>query len=145
MKALVVYDSQYGNTEKLAKAMADAMTGDVVARRASEASASDLEGVDLLVVGSPTQAGRPTKPVQGFLKGVSGPIRVAAFDTRMSMKLVKIFGFAAGRIAKTLQKQGGALVAPAEAFYVTGGEGPLKDGEVERAAEWARKLRSAIG
>jgi len=145
MKALIVYDSQFGNTGKLAQEMAEAMTGEAVTSRASEARASDFEGVDLLIVGSPTQAGRPTKPMQSFLKSVSGPIKLAAFDTRMSIKFAKIFGYAADRMAKTLQKQGGTLVAPAEAFYVADREGPLKDGELERAADWARKLQTTIG
>jgi len=145
MKALIVYDSQFGNTGKLAGAMADAISGDAAARLASETSTSDLEGVDLLVVGSPTQAGRPTKAVQSFLKGVSGPTKVAVFDTRMSVKFAKIFGYAADRMAKTLQRQGSTLVAPAEAFYVLDREGPLKEGEAERAAEWARRLQSAVG
>ena len=145
MKALVVYDSQFGNTGKLANAMADAISGDATARLAGETSTSGLEGVDLLIVGSPTQAGRPTKSVQSFLKGVSGPLKVATFDTRMSVKFAKIFGYAADRMAKTLQKQGGTMVAPAEAFFVVDREGPLKEGELQRAADWARTVRKNAG
>lgn len=143
MKALIVYDSTYGNTEQIARAMGGAISGEVILRRADEASASDMEGVDLLIVGSPTQAGRPTKAIQGFLNGFSGPVSVAAFDTRMAMKWAKVFGYAAGRIAKALQGKGGTLVAPPEAFIVEGKEGPLKDGETQRAADWARTVRAS--
>jgi flavodoxin I len=65
---------------------------------------------------------------------------VAGFDTRMTSKLITLFGTAAPKIAKALEKKGGTLVGPAAGFYVTGGEGPLKDGEIERAAAWAKGL-----
>jgi len=145
MKALVVYDSAFGNTERIARAIGRGIEGDVTVRRATEVSASDMEGIDLLVVGSPTQAGRPTRPVQNLVKGVSGTVRVAAFDTRMSGKFARIFGYAADRLAKSLQRKSGTLVAPPEAFYVVDREGPLKDGEMERAVEWGRTLRSSVG
>jgi flavodoxin I len=49
-------------------------------------------------------------------------------------------GYAASTIAKALKKKGGQLAAPGEGFYVTGEQGPLKDGELERAADWAGRL-----
>jgi len=67
-------------------------------------------------------------------------IRVASFDTRLSAKWVGIFGYAAGKIAEKLKAKGGNPVMPPAAFFVTGKEGPLKDGETERAAAWARKI-----
>lgn len=71
---------------------------------------------------------------------------MAALDTRLSAEdiespalrfIVKTGGYAAKRIANRLQKSGGELVAPPEGFFVEGTEGPLKDGELERAADWA--------
>jgi flavodoxin I len=149
MKALIVYDSVYGNTEKIARAMAEAITpsGEVKVLRASEASPSELASIDLLVVGSPTHAGRPVQAVQDFLKKVPElslkGINVAAFDTRISKKIVGVFGYAAGRIADSLKKKGGSLVVPPEGFLVAGGQGPLKEGELERAAAWAKGLLEA--
>ncbi len=145
MKTLVVYDSVYGNTEKIAKAIAGAITGEVKAIRVGEEfNPSELKGIDLFIAGSPTQGGRPTKAFQAFLdeipynalKGIS----VAAFDTRLSTRLARIFGYAAGRIARALEKKGGNLVVPPEGFLVTGTEGPLAEGEVERAGAWARAI-----
>jgi flavodoxin I len=79
-----------------------------------------------------------------FLDGVPASalegINVAAFDTRMSTRWVRIFGYAAGRIAKSLQEKGGTLVGSPQAFYVRGSKGPLKEGELEHAAEWAKKI-----
>lgn len=149
MKALVVYDSVYGNTEKIARAIADAIapSGEVKVLRAGEASPSELASIDLLIVGSPTHAGRPVQAVQDFLKKVPElslkGVKVAAFDTRISKKIVGVFGYAAGRIADNLKKKGGSLVASPEGFFVTGGEGPLKGGELERAAAWAKGILGA--
>jgi len=61
-------------------------------------------------------------------------------DTRIPLKSLKIFGFAADRIAKNLKDKGANLVVPAEGFFVNGKEGPLKAGELERAAAWAKTL-----
>ena len=144
MKALIVYDSVYGNTEKIAKAIAEAITpsGEVKILRAGEANLSELASIDLLIVGSPTHGGRPTPAVQDFLNKVPKlqGINVAAFDTRIQTKLVRVFGYAAGRIANNLKKRGSILIASPEGFFVTGGRGPLKEGELERAAAWARGI-----
>jgi len=144
MKALIVYDSVYGNTEKIARAIAEAITpsNEVKVVGAGEANPSELESIDLLIVGSPTHGGRPTPAVQNLLNKVPElqGINVAAFDTRIPTKLVKVFGYAAGRIANNLKKKSGTLIASPEGFFVTGGQGPLKEGELERAAGWAKGI-----
>jgi len=144
MKALIIYDSVYGNTEKIARAIAEAITpsGEVKVLRAGEANPSELASADLLIVGSPTHAGRPTPPVQDFLNKVPKlqGSNVAAFDTRSQAKLARVFGSAAGRIARNLEKKGGNLIASPEGFFVTSTKGPLKEGELERAAAWAKGM-----
>jgi len=146
MKALIVYDSVYGNTEKIARAIAEAITpsNEVKVLRAGETNPSELTSTDLLIVGSPTHAGRPTPAIQDLLNKVPKPalqgINVAAFDTRITTKLVRVFGYAAGRIAGNLKRQGGTLIASPVGFFVTGGKGPLKEGELERAAGWAKGI-----
>jgi flavodoxin I len=146
MKALIVYDSVYGNTEKIAKAMAEAIAplGEAKVLRVGEANPSELESFDLLIMGSPTHAGRPTSAVQDFLNKVTQQslrgIKAAAFDTRVTSKFAKIFGNAAGRMGGHITKKGGVLIASPENFFVTGREGPLKEGELERAAAWAKGI-----
>jgi hypothetical protein len=54
-------------------------------------------------------------------------------------------GYAANTIANTLKKKGGILLAPPEGFLVTGEQGPLKDGELERAADWAKQIFDLLG
>ncbi len=148
MKALLVYDSVYGNTEKIAESIGGAITGDTKVFRAGEINLSELESVDLLIVGAPTQGGRPTPPVQEFMKQLTGAtvkgMNVAAFDTRISQKWVGIFGYAAGKIARNLKNKGGNLLALPEGFFVEGTQGPLKEGELERAAGWASKLVESV-
>ena len=144
MKALIVYDSAYGNTKKIAKSMGSAITGDVKVLSTGEVNPSELESIDLLIVGSPTYGGRPTPPMRDFLNKVSEPaikgINVAAFDTRFSTILVRIFGYAAGKIAGSLETKGGILTSSPEGFFVKGTKGPLKEGELERAASWAKEI-----
>ena len=142
MKALIVYDSAYGNTEKIAKAIGGAITGEVRVLRVEEANPAELESVDLLIVGSPTQGGRQTKAIQDFLGKIPANalknVSVASFDTRLKTKLVKVFGYAAGHVADGLKDRGGNLIAPTEGFFVKSTKGPLLDGELERAAGWAK-------
>jgi flavodoxin len=144
MKVLVVYDSVYGNTQKIAEAIGSAAGSAAEVVRASQVDPERLAAVDLLVVGAPTQGGRPTKPVQDLIAGlpeaaVKGK-KFASFDTRYSGRFVKVFGFAADRIAEVLSTKGGQIVSTPQAFFVSGKKGPLKEGELERAANWAKDL-----
>jgi len=156
MKAMVVYDSAYGNTERIAQAMAQALGSpeEVVLVRASQVQPEQLAGLELLIVGSPTQGFRPLPAVKAFLKripqaGLKG-VKVAGFDTRFPVSeikknrlltiLVRIFGYAAKPISDRLETAGGECVAPPEGFYVGGVQGPLLENELERAADWARQI-----
>ena len=142
MKALIVYDSAYGNTEKIAKSIGNALSGDVKVVRVNSVNLSDLESISFLIVGSPTYAGRPTPPVRNFLKKIPKSSlkdkKVAAFDTRVSAKFAKIFGYASNRISKILKAKGGIPVLSPEGFFVKGTEGPLYEGEEERATGWTK-------
>ena len=93
MNTLIVYDSQYGNTERIAQAIADTLRafGQAQAIRVDPAHPVSFQGVDLLIVGSPTQGFRPTLAMQSFLGDVSsqrlGSLAVACFDTRFRGRL----------------------------------------------------------
>ncbi len=155
MKAWVIFDSFFGNTEKVAQAIGSALGSpeDVTVFRANTQPAAFPVGLDLLVVGSPTRKFRQTDAVRNFVQNIPDRsltgIRVAAFDTRIALAdidsaigrfFVGRFGYAAKPIADGLKKKGGDLTAPPEGFLVAGTEGPLKNGELQRAAMWARQL-----
>ena len=159
MKALVVYDSVFGNTEKIAQAIAGGLGSPETLKiaQARDVTPEQLQGLSLLVVGSPTRKFRPTGATIRLLKripkdGLKG-VRVAAFDTRISRSeiekvrilafLVKLFGYAAQPIADKLETKRGQLVVAPEGFYVRGTQGPLVESELERATEWARQIMEA--
>jgi flavodoxin len=158
MKAWVVYDSVFGNTEKVAQAMGDALgaQAEVQTLRVGNAKPEHLAGLDVLIVGSPTRAFRATPAIAQWLKSLPSNslngVQVAAFDTRIAVEdtnsallkgMVKLFGYAAKPIGSRLAQKGGNLALAPEGFYVKGSEGPLRDGELERAAHWARQLLTA--
>ncbi len=154
MKALVVYDSFFGNTEKIALAIGEALgsAGEVRVAKVDQVTPDQLKGLDVLLVGSPTRAFQPSPNIKAFLKAIPGGslkgLRVAAFDTRAKVDevnsgfltfMVKLFGYAAEPMAKQLVKKGGTQAVPPAGFFVDGTEGPLKEGELERAAAWGRQ------
>ena len=154
MKVLIIYDSFFGNTEKIARAMGGSLGSEENVRvcRVAEVQPEQFTGIELLIAGSPTRGFRPTPAITDFFKSIPANglrgIKVLAFDTRIATSdinsgilrtMVNLGGYAAKRIAGELKKKGGDLILPPEGFYVTGQEGPLKDGELERAAEWAMK------
>lgn len=156
MKAMVVYDSAFGNTEKVAQAIGQALgpSEDVQTVRVKNVKPERLAGLTLLIVGSPTQKFSPLGTITKFVKGIPNNglegVKVAAFDTRVTASeiekvrilafFVRIFGYAAKPIADRLVKKGGELAVPPEGFYVGGTEGPLLEGELERAADWAKQI-----
>jgi flavodoxin len=149
MKVLVIYHSEFGNTEKLARAIAHELEGAGWARvvAVEDFQMPDLTEVDLLVAGAPTQVHGVSRPMRDFLDGLpSGALEdigAAAFDTRIpGIKLLT--GSAANGIAKRLEKKGAYLVVEPESFLVSGGEGPLVGGEAERAIQWANELLEKV-
>ena len=162
MKILIVYDSAFGNTEEIAIAIGEALGLkkyiDVI--KAFEVTSEHYKRIkylNLLIVGSPTQKFSPIGGINSFIKNIPKNslkgVKVAAFDTRFTENeiekirilafFVKIFGYAAKKIADKLIKKGGMLIAPPEGFFVQDTEGPLLDGELERARRWAKQIGSA--
>lgn len=155
MKALVVFESFFGNTEKIANAVAGGLAarGEVTMRKVADLRPEELKNFDLVVVGSPTRGFQPSDGTKALLKalpaGTLQGVKVAAFDTRMDVKEVnnafltfmeKIFGYAAEPIGRALVKAGGTLIGKPQGYFVHGSEGPLWDGELERAAAWGEQL-----
>lgn len=149
MKSTVVYESRYGNTERIAQAVAERLraAGPVRLLEATDGSTLDIEDGDLLVVGRPTEGHGVSPALRSLLAqvpaGALWGVAAAAFDTRLSWPEV-LSGSAARSIAKTLEVKGARLIAPPESFMVTGaGESTLREGELERAGAWAAKIAAA--
>lgn len=145
MKALVIYDSNFGNTKKIAESIAEKLGKGVKVLHVSDFSKKELEGTELLVVGSPVNGWRPTERINNFLASFSKVqlegIKAASFDTRMKSFLS---GSASSKISSRLQKAGAEIIAEPQAFIVKGSKGPLSDGEIEKAAKWAESLKEAF-
>ena len=165
MRALVVYESMFGNTQTIAEAIADGIGRSCMVETVEVSSAPGSIGADfdLLVVGGPThqfgmsrassrsdaakKAERALVSAQGgvreWLESVrrEAPVAAAAFDTRMnSPRWLQYVGSAAGKIEKRLKRAGFDITAPAEHFHVTGMHGPLLEGEIQRARLWGQGL-----
>lgn len=154
MKTLIVYDSVFGNTMEIAKAIASgAIEKDKInIIKISDFSVERLIDIQLLIVGSPTRGFRPTKAISEFLKTLPSDkmnnIKIATFDTRIDLETIKnkFFRFlvdnkyAAKPISKALIKKGGKLISEPQGFLVSSEQGPLKKGEIERAAEWGKQI-----
>lgn len=156
MKYLVVYDSQFGNTKRIAESISRELqelgTGSAV--KVQDIQDGDLAGLSLLVVGSPTQKFSATAAIKNWLDdlpaGILNGVRAAAFDTRFTQQMideigilaffVSIFGYGSKPIAKKLARKGAEMIAIPQGFYVADTEGPLLDQELERAAKWAKQL-----
>ncbi|HPG41264.1 MAG TPA: nitric oxide synthase [bacterium] len=162
MKALIVYDTFFSNTEQIARAIGNTLSTltpqvNVQTRRVQEIVPEHLRDLDLLVVGSPTRAFKPTAPITNLLKamprqGLRG-VKAVAFDTRIPLEginsvigrfFIRRFGYAAEKIARALQKHGAELVVPAAGFAVRASEGPLQEGELQRAAHWLEVIIQKI-
>ena len=142
MKALVVYDSVYGNTKLVGEEIVANLGMSARLVKVSEVKEKDLAGLDLLVVGSPILGWRPSEKTAAFLSslkpGQLKGMKVAAFDTRIRLF---IHGDAARKIAAALQKAGGSLVGTPTGFIVEGTEGPLACDALQKAAQWVETLK----
>jgi hypothetical protein len=161
---VVVYESLWGNTAAVARAIAEGIGPEATALATDQATADVLGGADLVVAGAPllgfklptdkmrdgirTNPGRPPSPpdlshpslrmwLEGLGRGSGG---CAAFETRLRMSP----GSAVREIGELLERAGYRQVADAEKFIVKGKFGPLKDGELGRARRWGEELARAV-
>jgi flavodoxin I len=144
MRIQVIYDSKFGNTERVARTIAEAIGPDARVDVVGETGTLE-SGISMLVVGGPTQAHGTSPAMKEFLDRLPDleGMAVAAFDTRLTWPKL-LSGAASDRIAKALTERGGHLVAPPESFLVSGGEGPLVEGELDRALAWAKGLEQGL-
>jgi Flavodoxin domain len=164
VNAIVVYESLWGNTQAVARAIADGLGSEARALSTGEATGEALADVDLIVAGAPVlgfklpteqmrrgahdnPGGKPPRAadlshpsMRSWLDGLpAGQGRSAAFDTQVRGP----FGKAAPAIAEALEKAGYARLADPVGFTVAGKFGPLRKGELDRAKRWGSELAAA--
>lgn len=143
MKSIVIYDSNFGNTKKIAEVVAKELGGSIM--HVSDAENEDFKDVDLLVVGNPIHGWRPSEKTIKFLSELKtdqlSGVKATGFDTRVKLF---IHGDAVQKILAGLEKAGAKIAHPSEVFYVTGQQGPLLPGEIEKAIDWGKKIKEAI-
>ena len=164
MKAIVVYESHWGNTAAIAKAIAEGIGATTQVLSTAEAIPSALAGVGLIVAGAPllgfslptesmvgslasNQAGAPKAadishpPMRSWLANLpKGGGRVAGFETAIWWSP----GSSAKSIIKLAGQKGYAAAAKGQRFIVQGRYGPLKAGELERAKLWGAELAKSL-
>jgi flavodoxin len=156
MNAFVVFDSVYGNSEQVARAVAAGLESAFAVRlvSAERFASMDPDGIDLVVVGGPTHRHRMSRRLADVLrsmprKGLRG-INVAVFDTRYRMP-AWLSGSAAADIARRLRKLRGQFFLPPQSFFVTRDVPPkgskrrhelerMEPGELERAELWGAEI-----
>ena len=150
MNAVIVYFSKFGNTRKVAEAIGEALgpAGSARVIGSDQLTASDLAQSNLVVMGSPTHRMNLPEAVRSVFdtlpQRVLSDTWVAAFDTSYKMSWWLAYFTAARRLAKRLRKLGGTQIVPPETFHVVEKEGPLYDGELERARMWAESIMGQL-
>lgn len=170
MRTLIVYESMFGNTEHVARAVAagfESAGSETAVLDVAAAGPGVLADCDVLVVGGPThgfsmsrrstrdsavqQGAAPAHAPTGLREWLDGldesgkpHVAAAVFDTRID-KVRHLPGSAARRAAKRLRRRGLVMLDHPTSFYVTDLKGPLADGETERAHAWGRRLAEMAG
>jgi hypothetical protein len=163
MKAVVVYESHWGNTAAVARAIASGLGPETPVLATDEATGSVLADADLIVAGAPVIAFRlatdsmrdqiaedakaPSRPdlahpsMRDWLDHLpAGKAHAAAFETRLHWSP----GGVTGAIERGLQTAGYRRISKGRRFFVTGSYGPMRDGELEAARAWGYELAQAV-
>ena len=147
MKGIVVYDSSYGNTKKIAETIVETLKEsgfEAYAFYVKDVKKLNMKGNNFLVIGSPTRFGIMSFTVKGFLGKVKSEEWAnkpfAAFDTELPENIERKEGSAAEKIAEKLKERQMNQLLPVLKAVVSGQKGQLKEGEIERAKEYAREL-----
>ncbi len=151
MKAIVVYDSKFGNCKKVAEDVAGGLAEagvEVNLVQVKGASTGALGGYDVIAIGAPVRAGKPLKSIRKFVKNMQDVSlegkTLGFFDT---YGVAKQPGAGSGYLVLLAKEHpGGAkVVEPGLSVLVKGMKGPLEDGAMEKAREFGKKLAEEAG
>ena len=148
-RGVVIFDSKFGNTEKIAKSLAGGLMRAGV--EAASANTGDIQidsltEFDLIAIGGPTQMFTASKPMKEFLiklervQGLTGKSGFA-FDTKFGSAIA---GSAAKYIEKRMEQMGMTIVKSRQSAIVLTTEGPLKEGEMEAFEKIGYEIGNSI-
>jgi len=148
MKALVIYGTRYGNTQRVAEAIGEGLKPAffVEVLPIDGVSPAQVTAADLLVIGGPTEAHGMTQSLKSFVEGMSFALDgkpVAAFDTRIGIARI-LSGSAATGIEAHLRRAGAKVISEEGSFIVKGKQPELEAGELDRAHAWGEDLAARI-
>ena len=151
MKGIVVFDTSYGNTKTIAETISETLKGsgiEVDAFYVKDVKKVSAKDYNFLVLGSPTKFGTMSFTVKGFLGKVKSKEWMnkpfAAFDTENPENIERKEGSAAEKIAGRLRDKQMNQMLPVLKAVVLGWKGPLQEGEIERAKEYAGRLAAEL-
>ena len=156
MNSIIVYDTSYGNTKKLAETIAETLKEsgmEVTLFKVNEVKKLSAKDYNLLVLGSPTKFGTMTFAMKWFLGKVKSEEWTnkpfAAFDTENpenieQSQLQNKEWSAAEKIAEKLKEKKMNQLAPVLKALVLGQKGPLVEGEINRARDYASELANKL-
>jgi len=147
MKGIVIFDTSHGNTRTIAETISETLKEsgiEVDTFYVKDVKKLSTKDYDFLVLGSPTKFGTMSVTVKGFLGKVKSKEWMnkpfVAFDTENPENIERKEGSAAEKIAEKLREKQMNQLLPVLKSVVLGWKGPLQEGEIERAKEYARKL-----
>lgn len=148
MRALLIYDSIFGNTEKVAKALSSGMREEgieVDCMRANSVDIGTLGNYDMIVIGGPTHKVGLSETMKTFtkqLKKADVKNKLAfAYDTKYNKRFA---GSAANRIERRMKQYGMKIVMSHVSAVVLGREGPLEDGTEEKFKQIGGELARLV-
>lgn len=156
MKGIVVYDTSYGNTKKIAETIVETLKEsgiEVDLFSIKEVKKLNANDYDFLVLGSPTKFGTMSFAMKSFLGKVKSEEWMnkpfAAFDTENPENIAKTLAekkewSAAEKIAEKLIEKKMNRLLPVLKAAVLGQKGPLQEGEIERTKDYAKELTAKL-
>jgi len=150
MNILTIYDSVYGNTELIAKAIDSTFSKHHhTLSKIDQVTLNNLKNIDLLIIGCPTYGGQPTPKIKSFISSLKpASFKFACFDTSLDPKtsnfflklLLSTIGNATPKISASLKAKGLKRAGEPVSFIVTSKTGPLESNQIKLAKSWADKL-----
>lgn len=150
MKCLVVYESIFGNTKKVAEMICETVGEECSIKHVDNIEIDEV--FDLIFIGSPTRAFKPTKNIVGFVKRLplfQNAKKVALFDTRFDINkhdskllkyMVRKFGYSNDTLTKLCNKDGIIVIGEPGEFFVDDTEGPLGEEEFLKITKWTNDI-----